>query len=81
MKRRHLGKSPVYSSVSPMVLYSESDYVSEGKYFETPKLKSKSTKRNVDKFVKVGKKKKFHTKTVLRGRTFHPDILSIDIVK
>ena len=81
VKRRRLGKSPVRSFVSPMVLDSESDDVSEGKHSETPQSKSKSAKRNVDKFLKVGKKKYFQTKTVLRGRTFHPDIQSMDIVK
>ena len=35
----------------------------------------------MDKFLKVGKKKYFQTKIVLRGRTFHPDFLSMDIVK
>ena len=81
VKRRRLGKSPVYSSVSPMNLDSETDDVSEGKHSATPQSKSKSTKRNVDKFIKVGKKKYFQTKTLLRGRTFHPDILLMDIVK
>ena len=57
-----------------MVLDSESDDDSEGKNSETPQSKSKSAKRNVDKFLKVGRKKYFPTKTVLRGRTFHPDI-------
>ena len=76
-----LGKSPVHSSISPMNLDSETDDVSEGKHSETPQSKSKFAKRNVDKFLKVGKKKYFQTKTVLRGRTFHPDILLMDIVK
>ncbi|XP_015073012.1 lysine-rich arabinogalactan protein 19-like [Solanum pennellii] len=46
-----------------------------------PQSKSKSAKRNADKFLKVRKKKYFQTKAVLRGRTFHPDILSMDKVK
>ena len=75
MKRRRLGKSPIHSSVSPMILDSETDDVSKGKHSETPQSKSKSAKRNVDKFLKVGKKKYFQSKTVLRGRTFHLDIL------
>ena len=53
VKRRRLCKSPIYSSVSPMVLDSESDDVSEGKHSETPQSKSKSAKRNMDKFLKV----------------------------
>ena len=64
-----------------MNLDSETDDVSKGKHSANPQSKSKSTKRNVDKFLKVGKKKYFQTKTVLRGRTFHTDILSMDIVK
>ncbi|XP_015089745.1 neurofilament medium polypeptide-like [Solanum pennellii] len=81
VKRRRLGKSLVRSSVSPMNLDSETDDVSEGKHSTTPQSKSKSAKRNADKFLKVGRKKYFQTKSVLRGRTFHPDILSMDIVK
>jgi len=33
------------------------------------------------KILEMGKEKYFRTKFVLRGRTFHPDILSIDVVK
>ena len=64
-----------------MDLDSEIDDVSEGKHSATPQSKSKSAKRSADKFLKVGRTKYFQTKSVLRGRTFHPDILSMDIVK
>ena len=46
-----------------------------------PPVKLKICKKDVDKFLKVGKKKYFQTKIVLRGRSFHPDFLSMDIVK
>nr|XP_010312904.1 delphilin-like [Solanum lycopersicum] len=81
VKRRRLGKSPIPSSVSPMDLASDTDAMSEGKQSATPPSKSKSAKRNADKFLKVGRKKYFQTKSVFRGRTFHPDILSMDLVK
>ncbi|TMW84849.1 hypothetical protein EJD97_024248 [Solanum chilense] len=80
-KRRRLGKSHVHSYVSPMILDSESYDCSEVKTSKTPQSKSKSAKRNVNKFLKVERKNYFQTKTVLRGRTFYPDILSMDIVK
>ncbi|XP_015075568.1 proline-rich receptor-like protein kinase PERK14 [Solanum pennellii] len=44
-KRRRLGKSPVHSSVSPIVLDSESDDGSEGKNSETPQSKSNCKKK------------------------------------
>ena len=56
VKRRRLGKSPIHSSISPMNLDSETDDVSEGKHSATTQSKSKSAKRNADKFLKVGKK-------------------------
>ncbi|KAH0641965.1 hypothetical protein KY290_033569 [Solanum tuberosum] len=37
-------------------------------------------RQNMKKFLEMGKEKYFRTKPVLRGRTFHPDILSIDVV-
>ena len=64
-----------------MDLASDTDALSEGKNFATPQSKTKSAKRNADKFLKVGRKKYFQTKSVLRGRIFHPDILSMDLVK
>ena len=64
-----------------MDLDSDTDAMSEGKQSATPRSKSKFAKRNADKFLKVGRKKYFQTKSVLRGRTFHPDILSMDLVK
>nr|XP_010319945.1 proline-rich receptor-like protein kinase PERK2 [Solanum lycopersicum] len=81
VKRRRLGKSLVPSSVSPMDLASDTNAMSEGKKSATPQSKSNSVKRNADKFLKVGTKKYFQTKSVLRGRTIHPDILSMDLVK
>ena len=64
-----------------MDLASDTDALSEGKHSATPQSKTKSVKRNADKFLKVGRKKYFQTKLVLRGRIFHPDILSMDLVK
>ena len=53
VKSRRLGKSPVTLSVSPMDLDSDTDAMSEGKHSATPQSKSKSAKRNADKFLKV----------------------------
>lgn len=75
MKHCRLGKSHVHPSDSPMILDYESNDCSEVKTFETPQSKSKSAKRNMEKILKIGKKNYFQTKKVLRGRTFHPDIL------
>ncbi|KAH0649982.1 hypothetical protein KY284_029894 [Solanum tuberosum] len=77
---RRLVKSPVPLSSSPVILGSESDDISasnpSGAHFQ-----SKKASKIMKKFLEMGKEKYFRTKPVLRGRTFHPDILSIDVVK
>ncbi|KAH0668834.1 hypothetical protein KY289_023327 [Solanum tuberosum] len=79
-KCRRLGKSPVPPSSLPVILDSESDDISAS-IPSGPHSQSKKASKNMKKFLKMGKEKYFRTKFVLRGRTFHPDILSIDVVK
>ncbi|KAH0637937.1 hypothetical protein KY290_036439 [Solanum tuberosum] len=79
-KCRRLGKSPVPPSSSPVILDSESDDISASNP-SGAHSQSKKASKNMKKFLEMGKEKYFRTKPVLRGRTFHPDILSIDVVK
>ncbi|KAG5604260.1 hypothetical protein H5410_025752 [Solanum commersonii] len=79
-KCRRLGKSPVPPSSSPVILDSDSDDISESNP-SGAHSQSKKASKNMKTFLEMGKEKYFGTKPVLRGRTFHPDILSIDVVK
>ncbi|KAH0665440.1 hypothetical protein KY285_026646 [Solanum tuberosum] len=79
-KCRRLGKAPVPPSSSPFILDSESDDISASNPSEAYS-QSKKASKNMKKFLEMGKEKYFRTKHMLRGRTFHPYILSIDVVK
>ncbi|KAH0708865.1 hypothetical protein KY290_010377 [Solanum tuberosum] len=79
-KCRRLGKSPVPLSSSPVILDSESDDISASNPSGTHS-QSKKASKNMKKFLEMGKEKYFRIKPVLRGRTFHPNILSINVVQ
>ncbi|KAH0730288.1 hypothetical protein KY289_001476 [Solanum tuberosum] len=79
-KRRHLGKAPV----PPFSLLVNLDSESEDIFASNPSRvssQSKKISKNMKKFLEMEKEKYFRTKSILRSRTFHPDILSIDVVK
>ncbi|KAG5601797.1 hypothetical protein H5410_033167 [Solanum commersonii] len=72
-------RTPLTRSASQAQL--QEDVMTRAKCRRLAHSQSKKASKNMKTFLEMGKEKYFRTKHVLRGRTFHPDILSIDVVK
>ncbi|KAK4727017.1 hypothetical protein R3W88_031934 [Solanum pinnatisectum] len=79
-KRCHVGKSPIPPTSSPVMLDSELEDISAS-IPSASNPSSQKPNKNILKYLEIGKEKYFRTKPLLRGRTFHTKILSIDVVK
>ncbi|KAG5605679.1 hypothetical protein H5410_027171 [Solanum commersonii] len=76
-KRKRTGKSLVPPPSSPVLLDSETETI----FASSPTANSpQSTKinKNLAKYLALGKEKYFGSKKVLRGRTFHPEIRTME---
>ncbi|KAG5589986.1 hypothetical protein H5410_040500 [Solanum commersonii] len=74
------GQSSVLPPPSTIVLDSNPDKAPDECVHSESSLPSQKNSKNLAKYLAMGKERYFGSKVILRGRTFHPEVRTLDVV-